>query len=168
MWCRHPPRRRPKHFRRLKIRDRQRHATDVVCFMLPARRVAQTNMLNPHPRRTEHVLAQRKRAPRALTAEALLVRRGGLTCCKGLWWSVSLQDPYIQIALLRHSAYHIWFSRVRRCGHSNQKSEMLPSVIFLTSYSGTAQPRNSPYIRCRSKQIEVHASSLLRILDIST
>ena len=101
MLCRLPPR-RPKlnilytQFRRLKIRE---HATDLICQnMLPARRVATRDCLRDIASSVCVVQSVQttpnETCSRAPTAQSLLVRRAGLTCCKGLWWSVSLQDPH--------------------------------------------------------------------------
>ena len=77
-----------------------RHATDPICNnnMSPARRVAIRDYLRDIASSVRVVQSvhttPNETCSRAPTAQSLLVRRAGLTCCKGLWWSVSLQDPH--------------------------------------------------------------------------
>jgi hypothetical protein len=85
-WCRqrrHPPRRRSKHFKRLKIREAHKHATNVIRCSVAVILGCLLAMLHPLSAAsyTKRARARRNVLSRVYCggSPALLVRRGGLT-----------------------------------------------------------------------------------------
>lgn len=111
-----------------------RHATDLICYddnMSPAiagciRDIASSVRVVQSVHTTPS-----ETCSRAPTAEPLLVRRGGLTCCKGLCWSLSLQDSQPAwehgsgCSDTQHAMYGFSRSHQRSSGSSG-RSDTLP------------------------------------------